>query len=336
MRKKFFTHTDRLESLKKRSKLIKESFQKEFNKIKRLDEGTVYQELDEIVDEDKELSLKDIDMPIKDKGVFSQVGNDNTTDDTSDLNQYRDKVTQQNGSDYRNDKPVSPGYLDELDYNKIYSDTNPWDKQQVKIDDYPAEGKNLEMNIRSAEMALNGDREQRHRFLMDDNEIQEYLNKLHKIKSALDKHKNGEELDDFEKKIVKFYKSNKQSQKSRISNMAGKKLDSDYVKNFDKSKFKQFQNVGLRTVSRDRSDKNEYKVFITDIKVEKENDDVRFRVDCTVQGQEGTFVIYADGSNGFLDNKSKGINWQALYVTDTEFRKLVSSELNNIRPARNY
>jgi hypothetical protein len=111
MNKKFLTETDRLESLKRRSELIKESFKSEFNKIKRIDEKTVYQGLDEL---SREPSLKDIDMPIKDKGVFSQVGNDNTADDTSDLNSYRDKVQQQNGSDYSNDKPVSPGYLDEL------------------------------------------------------------------------------------------------------------------------------------------------------------------------------------------------------------------------------
>ena len=37
--KKFKTNQDRLNDLKKRGDLIKESFQKEFNKIKRLDEG---------------------------------------------------------------------------------------------------------------------------------------------------------------------------------------------------------------------------------------------------------------------------------------------------------
>lgn len=63
--------------------------------------------------ESSEPTLKDIDMPIKDKGVFKQVGLDGDSEDTSDLNGYREKVVNKNGSDYRNDKPVSPGYLDE-------------------------------------------------------------------------------------------------------------------------------------------------------------------------------------------------------------------------------
>jgi len=61
-------------------------------------------------------------MPIKDKGVFSQVGLDGDSEDTSDLNKYRNKVQHKNGSDYENDKPVSPGYLDEEALDEGMSD----------------------------------------------------------------------------------------------------------------------------------------------------------------------------------------------------------------------
>jgi hypothetical protein len=55
MSKKFLTENDRLENLKKRGQLIKESFQKEFNKIKRLDEAELSdEELDALAKEDEE------------------------------------------------------------------------------------------------------------------------------------------------------------------------------------------------------------------------------------------------------------------------------------------
>ena len=102
MNKKFLTQTDRLESLKKRGNAITESFKNEFDKIKRVDESTVYEELDNLpidgnvneeeVDEAKKTPPNDIDMGNKDRSVFN-IGtpNDNTTDDTSDLNKYREK-----------------------------------------------------------------------------------------------------------------------------------------------------------------------------------------------------------------------------------------------------
>ena len=72
-----------------------------------------FKSLSNDTNETKEAGLKDIDMPIKDKGVFSQVDLEGDNEGTSDLDKYRDQVQHTNGSDYRSDKPVSPGYLDE-------------------------------------------------------------------------------------------------------------------------------------------------------------------------------------------------------------------------------
>ena len=89
MKKKIVkTNSDRLKSMEGRGKSIVESFKKTFDKIKRVNESTVYQG------------------------------------------------------------------LEELDYNDVYSKINPNDKQTMKIDDYPAEGKNLELWLDVADKAL--------------------------------------------------------------------------------------------------------------------------------------------------------------------------------------
>ena len=236
-------------------------------------------------------------------------------------------------------KRLEESTLDEINYEKVYSDVNPWDKQSVKIDDYPAEGKMLDMNVRSAELAVNGDREHRHRFLMDDNELRTYLGKLHKIKNALDKSNAGEELDDFEKKVVRFYKSNKQSQKARISNMAGDKLDSNFVKNFDKSAFNEFlTGKGIGISSRNPENKGRSECFLKDIKAEKTNSrDVKLVGTCTINGRVGTFDIYQDGSNGFKGEGDEYTDeFRQYYIYDEGFRNIATKMLYKIRPERNY
>tara|TARA_R110000851_G_scaffold251971_5_gene404514 strand:+ start:10916 stop:11659 length:744 start_codon:yes stop_codon:yes gene_type:complete len=228
-------------------------------------------------------------------------------------------------------KRLNETELTEIDYEKVYADTNPWDKQGIKIDDYPTEGKNLDYNIESARKALEGDRQERNRFLMDDNEVRGYYNKLLKIKDALNKNENGEELSDFEKKVVRFYKSNKQSQKGRISNAAGKKLDSNFVVNFDKSQFKEFEHTAIEIYSMKTKEKG--KGFIKDIKPEQTDDDVRFRVKCNVNGVgEGEFLMYSDGSSGFVGDEK----FSEFKVYDEKFRNLAMSTLRKVRPEKNY
>tara|TARA_R110000796_G_scaffold252137_1_gene385290 strand:- start:745 stop:1497 length:753 start_codon:yes stop_codon:yes gene_type:complete len=232
-------------------------------------------------------------------------------------------------------KRLNESELNELDYEKVYANTNPWDKQQIKIDDYPAEGKNLDWTLKSADIALNSTNyqeksEQRHRFLMDDSELQEYLNKLKKIKTALDKHAAGEQLEDFERKVVRYYKSNKREQKARISNTAGDKLDSNFIKNFDKSQFSEYENKAIEMFSREDRSKGE--AFIMDINPEQYDDGIRFRVNCKFNGEDAEFLIYQDGSNGFVGND----DFRPYVVNDSNFRNLVSNIINKIRPQTNY
>jgi hypothetical protein len=232
-------------------------------------------------------------------------------------------------------KRLNESELTEVDYEKVYANTNPWDKQTIKIDDYPAEGKNLDWFIKSADIALNSNdfkekSEQRHRFLMDDNQLQEYLNKLKKIKIALDKNAAGEQLEDFERKIVRYYKSNKKEQKARISNAAGKKLDSNFINNFDKSLFNEYKNKPIEIFSREDRSKSE--AFITDINPEQYEDGVRFRVNCKFNGEDVEFIIYQDGSNGFVGDDELN----PYVVSDSGFRILVMNTINGIRPQTNY
>jgi hypothetical protein len=235
-------------------------------------------------------------------------------------------------------KRINESELTEIDYEKVYSDTNPWDDQSIKIDDYPAEGKNLDSTIHSAEIAINGEnweekKEQRHRFLMDDNALLEYYNKLKKIKNALDKHASGEELSDFERKVVRFYKSDKKNQKSRMKSAAGNKLDSNFMKNFDKSMFQKFSQEPIEVTSRNTREKTN--MVIGDVEPEQTSDGVRLKFKAKINQESGVFVVYEDGSHGFKNDG--GDEWNDLFVSrDTEFIKLAASTLRKIRPARNY
>ena len=81
-----------------------------------------------------------------------------------------------------------------------------------------------------------------------------------------------------------------------------------------------------------REDRSKSEAFITDINPEQDGDGVRFRVNCKFNGEDAEFLIYQDGSNGFVGND----DLNPYVVTDSGFRNLVINTINGIRPQRNY
>ena len=264
--KKILTNKERLESLKKRSNLIKESFQREYDKIKRLDEETSYQG------------------------------------------------------------------LDELDYNDVYSKINPNDKQRMKIDDYPAEGKNLEYWLSVADTALNSSdweekKHARHRFLMDDDkDVQEYYDKLVKIKSSLDKANNGEPLDDFEKKIVRYYKTDKAGQNHRIHRMAQDKIASDYTKNYDGTVS---GDKTLNVIDWDTKEPVNVEI-VGNSTVKNDNRDISIHYPVSINGESGILKVYEDGSHGFTLDSGKFNNLK--FKERPDFIYADAKKLRNVYP----
>jgi len=270
MKKKIITtNSDRVKSMEGRGKSIVEAFKKTFDKIKRVDETTVYQG------------------------------------------------------------------LEELDYNDVYSKINPNDKQRMKIDDYPAEGKNLEYWLSVADKALHSSdweekKHARHRFLMDDDaDVQEYYDKLLKIKTSLDKANNGEPLDDFEKRIVRYYKTDKAGQNHRINKMAKDKIGGDYMKNYDGTV------SGDKTLSViDGNTKEPANVEIVgNATAKNDNGDMFISYPVSINGEPGTLKVYADGSNGFTLDSGEFSN---LRFTDRpDFIYADAKKLQNVYPKKN-
>ena len=266
--KKIITNTDRLKSMEGRGKAIVEAFSETFNKIKRINETTVFQG------------------------------------------------------------------LDELDYNDIYSKTNQYNKQTAKIDDYPAEGKNLEDWLRVADTALNSKdwekkKEARHRFLMDDDGVREYYNKLVKIKSSLDKANNGEPLEDLEKRIVRFYKSDKGNQNARIHSMARDKIEGDYIKSHDGT-----VNSDKTLNVIDHNTKELVNVEITGNSTVKNNSgDLSIDYPVSINGEPGILKIYDDGSHGF--NLDSGEFSSLRFAKRPDFVYADARKLQDIYPKKN-
>ena len=129
----------------------------------------------------------------------------------------------------------------------------------------------------------------------DDADVQEYYNKLVKIKTALDKANNGEPLDDFEKRIVRYYRADKGNQNHRIHKMAGDKIDKDYMDNYqgDSLESNEFEII-------DNNTKEDGVVKILDNgKAIKQYDDMLVRYNVLINGEKGYFDVHFDGSNGF-------------------------------------
>ena len=221
--------------------------------------------------------------------------------------------------------------IDELDYNDVYSKVNPNDKQTMKIDDYPAEGKNLEHWLSVADTALNSsDWEEkkmaRHRFLMDDEGLRDYYKKLVKIKSALDKGNNGEPLDDFEKKIVRYYKTDKAGQNHRIHRMAQDKIASDYTKNYDGTVS---GDKTLNVIDWDTKEPVNVEI-VGNSTVKNDNRDISIHYPVSINGESGILKVYEDGSHGFTLDSGKFNNLK--FKERPDFIYADAKKLRNVYP----
>lgn len=223
--------------------------------------------------------------------------------------------------------------LQELDYEEIYSKVNPWDKQTIKIDDYPAEGKNLDSWIQSAE-----DRSQRERFLMNDDELEDYKQKLYKIKSALTKHEKGEPLDDFEKKVVRYYKSDKANQKGRISQMAGQKIDNKFMGSYDNTPLKDVIGKYFSIFDNESGEEGELKILDSGSAV-KDGSDISVIFNATLNGEDVKLRVYKDMSYGleYVTRRENGSNIVFYRFKDyPKFLEIASKSIRNIRPETKY
>lgn len=224
--------------------------------------------------------------------------------------------------------------LDEVDYNDVYSKIKPNDKQRMKIDDYPALGKNLEAWLTVADTALNSSdwkakESARHRFLMDDDELQEYYGKLVKIKSAIEKANNGEALDDFEKRIVRFYKTDKGNQNSRINKMAKDKIGGDFMKNHDGTV------SGDKTFSGINKETNEPVniEIIGNTNVTNDHGDMAINYPVSIDGELGKLKVYGDTSHGFELDSGEFINIR--FKDRPDFISTDAKKLQNVYPEKN-
>jgi hypothetical protein len=219
-----------------------------------------------------------------------------------------------------------------LDYNDVNSKVNPYDNQQIKIDNYPTDSRNLMHWLETAEKAYNGDRQSRNRFLMDDSEFTDYYGKLNKIKSALDKSENGEILSDFETRVVRFYKKNKGSQAARINKATGDKIDSDYVNNYDNSQENGI--VGQSFPIIDSSNEEASIKILDGGKAFKNGPSMTIKFSVNVNGQDGTLDIYNDGSYGV----DYGDRRDEIRFKDgaPSFIKDAAAKLRNVRPEKKY
>jgi hypothetical protein len=221
--------------------------------------------------------------------------------------------------------------INELDHKKLYSKVDPWDTQRHLIDYYPTSITLLDDVIKDAESFSD-----RGRFLMTDAELEEYKKMLYHIRDIFKKIKAGEPLNDFEKKLVRYYKTRKDQQKSRIHNYSRKKIIDDYKNNFDPQPFKKF----IGTPFKFEFDGREYENATgSEIFFHEERYDflmIMFSLETSEIG-EHYIGAYYDGGYGLFD-KDKEIMWAGVYGGD-ELYQLgyeVRRAIHSIFPQREY
>ena len=125
--KKFKTNEDRLSNLKKRGQLIKESFQKEFNKIKRIDEEEGLQQI--TIPDKTEAGRTEFNHHTQIKytdGTEKNIPKKNKSVDEGELNEgnekdYTEQVTLSNGVEYKvYIHPFKQWTSDSIDRYSIY------------------------------------------------------------------------------------------------------------------------------------------------------------------------------------------------------------------------
>lgn len=194
--------------------------------------------------------------------------------------------------------------INEIDYSKVYQNTNPWDNQGQKKSDtsnlgnlshYPKYSNFMDDTINARTIDYNRNKNP---------DTLEFINKLKFVKNAFEKKENGEPLTDDEKQLIRYQSTGKEYQASRVSNVAKNKLSSAYKEEFDikyKSQFDPYMNKPFEISSND----NSISVVITNVSFETSGVHVLFfRFELTDSNNVKYILdIHNDGSYGVYSNE---------------------------------